>query len=140
MNEATNGLNEVMFTSASVLDLLLQIDELKDYTIGMSETFDGKLQLQVGNSIYLINNDDSKTICVEPEVVGEIEVTNDEAYEEISATIEEDTGVESYYPAEWEAVSYVDENEPVEGGIIKEIAKALTLGGMIRFATKHLLK
>lgn len=121
MNEA-NGLNEVMFTSAAVLDLLLQIDELKDYTIGMTETLDGDLQLQIGSSVYVIDNQDTKIIEVEDEVVGEIEVTTEDAYTEIIEDIGE------------------PESKPVEAGIIKDIAKSLALGGLIRFASKHLLK
>lgn len=126
MNEA-NGLNEVMFTSASVLDLLLQIDELRDYTISLTETLDGNIQLQVGDSTYLIENQDAKTIEVDDEVVGEIEVTNEDAYQDIlndsSGDIEQEFN-----------------EEPIEGSIIKEFAKSLALGGMIRFAQKHLLK
>lgn len=123
MNEA-NGLNEVMFTSAAVLDLLLQIDELKNYTVGMTETLDGELQLQIGDSIYLLTNDDTKTIEVEDEVVGEIELTTEDAYKEIADDVSEDG----------------ESAEPVEAGIIKEIAKSLALGGLIRFASKHLMK
>lgn len=131
MNEA-NGLNEVMFTSAAVLDLLLQIEELKDYSIGISETPNGDIQLQVGDSIYLINSDHSKTIQVEDTVVGEIEVTAEDAYNDLlenSIEIEPDSEMGQYY-----------DSDVVEGSFLKEIAKSLTLGGMIRFASKHLLK
>ena len=34
----------------------------------------------------------------------------------------------------------LEDVEPIEGGILKDAAKALLLGGMIRFAGKHLLK
>lgn len=131
MNEA-NGLNEVMFTSAAVLDLLLQIEELQDYTLGISETPDGNLQLVVGNSVYLINGNESKTIQVEDEVVGEIEVTAEDAYNDLlNNSIEIDPNSE---------MDQFDDNDIIQGGIIKEIAKSLTLGGLIRFASKHLLR
>lgn len=126
MNEA-NGLNEVMFTSAAVLDLLLQLDELKNYPIGLTETLDGNIQLQIGDSIYLIENDHAKIINVDDEVVGEIELTTEDAYVELDSYT--DTSNDS-----------IDEFEPVNAGIIKEVAKSLLLGGMIRFAGKHLLK
>lgn len=141
MNEA-NGLNEVVFTSAAVLDLLLQIDELKEYTIGMSETPDSQIQIQIGNSIYLINSEDCKTIRVEDEIVGEIEVTTEEAYGQIETDIQSDADELPMY-FEDEIVEYYDPDEPqdaIEGSFIKDIAKSLALGGMIRFATKHLLK
>lgn len=124
MNEA-NGLNEVMFTSAAVLDLLLQIDELKDYTVGLTETLNGDIQLQIGDSTYMIDNQDTKIIEVDDQVVGEIEVTAEDAYTDIA----EDVGYGS-----------VETADPVKAGLIKEIAKSLTLGGLIRFASKHLLK
>lgn len=130
MNEA-NGLNEVVFTSAAMLDLLLQIDELAGYTIGLTETLDGQLQLQIGDSIYLVQTSDCQTIRVEDEVVGEIEEVTEDAYTEILDCIES----ECDYPTYDETTDTI-----VEGSIIKEIAKSLTLGGMIRFATKHLLK
>lgn len=131
MNEA-NGLNEVMFTSAAVLDLLLQIEELQDYTIGISETADGNLQLVVGQSVYLINGNESKTIQVEDEVVGEIEVTAEDAYNELlNNSIEIDPNSE---------MDQFNDTDYIQSGIIKEIAKSLTLGGLIRFASKHLLR
>lgn len=133
MNEA-NGLNEVVFTSASILDLLLKIDELQDYTIGITETLDGNLQLQVGNSIYMINAEDCTTIRVDDEIVGEIENQTEEAYAELVESVSENFDESAFYESE------ILDDEVVEGSIIKDIAKSLTLGGMIRFATKHLLK
>lgn len=133
MNEA-NGLNEIVFTSAAVLDLLLKIDELKDYTVGLTETLNGELQLQIGDSIYLIDPNNSTTIRVEDEIVGEIEIQTEEAYNEIS----EDIACEFDEPQFLD--SEISNDDIIEGGIIKEIAKSLTLGGLIRFTAKHLLK
>lgn len=129
MDEITK-VNEVMFTSASVLDLLLQIDELKEYTISLTETLDDNIQLQIGDSVYLIENDNAKIINVDEEVVEEIELTTEDAYTEI----------EDYTDVIDETYRDIDEFEPVNAGIIKEVAKSLLLGGMIRFAGKHLLK
>lgn len=129
MDEITK-VNEVMFTSASVLDLLLQIDELKEYTISLTETLDKNIQLQIGDSVYLIENDNAKTVNVDGEVVEEIESTTEDAYTEI----------EDYIDVIDETFRDIDEFEPVNAGIIKEVAKSLLLGGMIRFAGKHLLK
>lgn len=121
---------ELMFTSAAVLGLLLQIDELKDYTIGVSESLDGGLQIQIGDSVYLIKDNNSTEISVDDSVIDEIESTTEDAYNEIS----EEIGEESDMPF------YTDADEVVEGGILKEIAKSLALGGLIRFATKRLMK
>lgn len=111
---------QLMFTPASVVDLLLQIDELKDKTIIIAETPDGQLQLTVGDSIYLIDDDSSEPVEVEDEVVDIIEETNSNAFEELEDGLE------------------VTE-APIKGGIIKDAVKSLLLGGMIKFAKKHLL-
>lgn len=128
--EPRNGMDEVMFTSASVLDLLLQIEELQDYSIGMNETLDGQLQLQVGDSVYTINNSNCTTVEVDDWVVGQIDKTTDEAYQDI---VDQTMDIS-------DLPQYEEEIDTIEGSFIKEIAKSLTLGGLIRFAGKHLLK
>ena len=122
---ATNESDEqIVFTPAAVLDLLSQIDELSDVLVGLSETIDGKIQIAIGDSTYLLENDATSSIDVEPEVVDTIDEVNLETYQDLMDS---------------DAVEYVDDEEPIEGGIIKEGIKSLLLGGMIRFAGKHLL-
>lgn len=116
----TESNSQLMFTPASVVDLLLQIDELKDKTIIIAETPDGQLQLTIGDSIYMIDDNSSESVEVEDEIVDIIEETNSDAFEEIEGELE------------------INE-EPIEGGIIKDAVKSLLLGGMIKFAKKHLL-
>ena len=120
MEIKNNSDGQLMFTPASVVDLLLQIDELKNKTIIIAETPDGQIQLTIGDSIYLIDDDSSESVEVEEEVVDIIEETNSTAFEELEDGLD------------------VSE-EPIEGGIIKEAVKSLLLGGMIKFAKKHLL-
>jgi hypothetical protein len=120
MGNRNNTEGQLMFTSAAVVDLLLQIDELKDKTIIIAETPDGQLQLTIGDSIYMIDDDSSETVEVEDEVVDVIEETNSDAFVEIEEELE------------------ISE-EPIEGGMIKDAVKSLLLGGMIKFAKKHLL-
>ena len=36
---------EILFTPSSLLDLLSKVDELKEYPVGLTETFDGGLEL-----------------------------------------------------------------------------------------------
>ena len=43
-------MGELLLTPATLLDLLSNIDEFKNFTISITETFDGKLQLQVNDS------------------------------------------------------------------------------------------
>ena len=117
-------MSELLFTSASILDLLSKIEELKDLDIGVSETVDGKVQLQVGSSVYEIEPQNVADIEVDESIVSEVEDTNLEAYENI--TSDENSEVVNF--------------EPVEAGIIKEIAKTLLVGGMVRLTGKLLKK
>lgn len=115
---------QLMFTPAAILDLLSQIDELSDAPVGLSETIDNKIQITVGDSTYILECPSDVSIDVEPEVIDTIDEVNLETYQDL---IDSDT------------VEYIDDEEPVTGGIIKEGIKSLLLGGMIRFANKHLL-
>ena len=45
-------MGNLLFTPSAVLDLLVQIDELKDKEVGIVETLDGNLQLSIGDSDY----------------------------------------------------------------------------------------
>lgn len=115
MNES---MNTILFTPAAVLDLLSQIDELSDLDIGMTETIDGKIQCQIGSSIYEIDNSNATTISVDTSTADTIEDVNEQAYDDI--------------------VDEFDDSETIESGIIKEIAKTLLLGGMLRVGSKIL--
>ena len=120
----TESDEQIVFTPAAVLDLLSQIDELSDVQVGLSETIDGKIQIVVGDSTYMLEDESISSIDVEPEVVDAIDEANLDAYQDLMDS---------------DSVEFVDDTEPIEGGIIKEGIKALLLGGMIRFAGKHLL-
>lgn len=121
----TEADEQIMFTPAAVLDLLSQIEELSDVPVGLAETVDGKIQIAVGDSTYIIENSNIDSVDVEPDVIDVIDEANLEAYQDL---------VDS------DAVEYVDDEEPINGGIIKEGIKSLLLGGLIRFAGKHLLQ
>lgn len=110
-----------MFTPASLLDLLSKIDELKDYEIGVAETIDGKLQITIGDSAYLIDSDQATEVSVDESTVSAVEDANIEAYEDLSDEVD---------------VKVYDEGQPVESGILKELAKSLLLGGLVRLSGK----
>ena len=120
---ATNESDQqIVFTPAAVLDLLSQIEELSDVPVGIAETLDDKIQITVGDSVYVLDCSSETSIDVEPDVIDTLGEANFEAYQDLLDS---------------NAVEYV-EDEPVTGGIIKEGIKSLLLGGMIRFASKHL--
>lgn len=115
--------DSILFTPASLIDLLSQIDELSDTDIGIAETIDGDLQLTVGQSTYLIESDEAKDISVDESVVDSVEDANLEAYENLDDSVD---------------VNMYDEDEPIESGIIKEVAKTLLIGGLVRLGAKAL--
>ena len=109
---------ETIFTASAVLDLLMQIDELKDYDIDLRESDSGDISLTIGDSVYDLNTDAAE-VEVEPEVVDEVSDINEENLSEL----ENSANVELY---------------PVESGVLKELAKTLMIGGIVRL-TKKLL-
>jgi hypothetical protein len=115
---------QLLFTPAALLDLLTSIDELKTFPIGISEDLDGSLQLTIGNSLYTIDDSDAKTIVVSQQVADTVVDTNQTAY----------TDLVEHNPEDLEDAS--NEPVPVKAGLIKELAKSLLLGGLIRLAGK----
>lgn len=109
-------MEELLITPAGLLDLLSQVDELSGYAIGVSETIDGQFQLQIGDSIYLIDTNNSPEVTVDESVVETVNEINEETYEQLD----------------------IDEEVPVESGIIKELAKTLLVGGLVRMGVKAL--
>lgn len=119
-----SNMSEIVFTPAALLDLLSQIEELDGAELGISETLDGKLQLIVGESFYIIDTDECATTVDAPEaVVYDVAEINEEAYSEISE--------------DFTSLNDLDA-EAIEGGIVKELAKTLLVGGVVRLG-KELL-
>ena len=114
--------NEILLTPAALLDFLRQVDELADKDISVDDT-GSALNITIGDSSYSINFSDAETVEVPDEVVEEVAEINENTYEEID-------------DVEYTEVS--DEEEVVEGGIIKEVLKTLAVGGMVRLAGKVL--
>ena len=112
--------NEILLTSAALLDFLRQVDELADKDISVDET-GSTLSVTIGDSTYGIDLNQAEEIEVPDEVVEEVADVADDAYAELS-----EAGVE---------VTESDE-EPVEGGLISEALKTLAVGGLVRLAGK----
>lgn len=111
-------MNETLvFTPSAVLGLLTQIEELKDMNVSMTE--DGSnITFSIGDSSYSISSSDAEEVEVNSEAIEQIEDVNDEGYSDL------DDVTQDY----------------VEGGILKEIAKTLLIGGMVRLTDKMLDK
>lgn len=114
-------MDQLLFTPASVLDLLSKIDELHDVNVGVVEGLDGMLQIQVGQSTYELDDSNAIDVPVDSSTFDLVDDANVDAYEDLGSSGE------------------IELSEPVESGIIKEIAKTLLIGGLVRL-TKKLLK
>lgn len=111
--------NEILFTPAALLDFLRQVDELADKDIAVRDTGDGVV-VTIGESTYSVDSADASDIEVPDEVVEEVGEINETAYEEL------------------DDVEYteIEDDEVVEGGIIKEALKTLAIGGLVRLTGK----
>lgn len=116
--------NEILFTTASLLDFLQQIDELSDKDISINET-GSTITVTIGDSAYGIDTNNAADIEVPDEIVDEVSDVADEAYAELG-----ESGVEIDNP----------EEEPVEAGLISEALKTLAVGGLVRLTGKLLGK
>lgn len=108
-------MDTILLTPAALVDLLSQVDELKDYDIGVTESPNGDLQLQIGETTYSLNTQSAVDVVVDEDVAEEVADINEEAYEELGDEVDMET---------------------VESGILKEIAKTLLVGGLVRLTGK----
>ena len=113
--------DEILFTSSSIIDLLSQIEEFKDLDISISHSGDN-IELKIGDSIYSVATDNATDIEVPSNIVSEVQDVNYDAYDSMS-----------------DDVSVTDDSEVVESGVLKEIVKTLLVGGMVRL-TSNILK
>lgn len=106
---------EVLYTSAAVVDLLSQINELQGKTIDINET-DSQAIITIDDTEYTIPYSNATDIEVDDSVVDEVADITDSAYEDM------------------------DESEPddITSGILKELAKTLFVGGLVRLTGKLL--
>ena len=111
--------NEILFTPAALLDFLRQVDELADKDIAVRDTGDGVV-VTIGESTYSVDSAVAADVEVPDEVVEEVGEINETAYEEL------------------DDVEYteIEDDEVVEGGIIKEALKTLAIGGLVRLTGK----
>lgn len=113
-------MDELLFTSASVLDLLSNIEELKDKNLDLQETESG-VTITIGDIAYEIKSSDATEVEVDESTIEEIDEITSDAYDELSTN-----GVD------------VDNVEEVQGGPIKTLLKNLLLGGMVKMTAKML--
>ena len=118
-------MDEVVFTPGAVLSLLTQIEELKDYDIGINDGVDGKLQVTIGESTYNIDTGNIVEVDVDDGAIADVEYANQDAYSSLYDSGEIDL-----------------ELEPINSGILSKVGKAakaiLVIGGLVRLTSKFL--
>lgn len=120
-SEETNSTGDVLFTPASILQLLSMVDEFKEFDLGLYTTPNNNLVIEVNDSSYELISEgslDEITLEVDEETVEDIEDLNESAYNNI--VVDDD---------------YL---EPIESGIIKEALKTLAIGGLVRLGKSYL--
>lgn len=112
---------QILLTPSALFDFLSQIEELKDKEISLDTS--AGIELNIGTSSYSIDTSKAEEFEVEEETIEDIQEVNDNALDEICEDDRADI-----------------EDEPVEGGIIKELAKTLLVGGLVRLSAKLIKK
>lgn len=110
-------MEEVLFTSGAVADLLSQLDEFKDKDIQVSENATG-VEIQIDDNAYTVPYQNAEDIEVDESVIEEVADVADDSFANF-----EDSDLED-----------------VSSGIVKEIAKTLLVGGLVRLSAKLLNK
>ena len=108
-------MGEVLYTSAAVVDLLSQISELQGKTIDINET-DNQAVITIDDTEYTIPYNNATEIEVDDSVIDEVADITDTAYDEMDESTSED----------------------ITSGILKELAKTLFVGGLVRLTGKLL--
>lgn len=116
-------MEELVFTPSAVLALLTEIEELKGKQISFKEE-DDQIVLTIDDSTYSIDSTLAEDLQVDDYTVETLSIANEEGYEELESN---------------EDVTF-NEDEPVEGGIIKELVKTLAIGGLVRMTNNALIK
>lgn len=120
---------ETLFTTASLLDFLRQIDELSDKDIDVFDNESFAL-ITIGDNQYRIDYNTAEEVEVPEEAVDEVTDIIEDTYDELGAS-----GVD--YEEVADIVEDQDGNlDVVEGGIIKEALKTLAIGGLVRLTGK----
>lgn len=117
-------MEELLFTPSAILNLLTEIDELKYLDIGLYEVNDGSIEIHIGESTYIVSDDNAVDVQVTQEAIDIIDDTNSDNYQSLA----DSEGLE------------LEDTISVEGGVIKEFAKTLLVGGLVRLTTKLLRK
>lgn len=108
-----------VLTISGLVSLLSEIEELKGLDISVTEEAN-TVCISIGDSTYCIESPESSSVDVPNEVVDVVSDIDEEGWDEIADVIEQ-------------------EDETIEGGLIKEVLKTLAIGGLVRL-TKNAIQ
>lgn len=109
-----------VLTVSGLVSFLSQIEQLKDCNIEVSENEDS-ICISIDECTYCLEPSLDSIVEVDSEVVDTIDVIDEEGWEDLSDYIEEDEDI-------------------IEGGIIKELIKTLAIGGLVRLTKNAISK
>ena len=114
---------ELLFTSAAVLELLTQIDELQGYKIRLTDVPGQRIQLSIGDSTYSISSQQAFDVLTNESVVSDVSQITEQAYQQLESNSDLEL-----------------ELEPVTSGILKQVMKTLLIGGLVRLTSRIIHK
>lgn len=117
-------MNDIILTPSALLGFLSQIEELKDKDIDFSES-DTNLTVTIGENQYVLDASDAPEVEIDEESFEQVEDANEDGYDQLDEEIE---------------IIDIQGDEPVEGGIIKELIKTLAVGGLVRLTKNAIMK
>lgn len=120
----TNSDEMLVLTPSAILAFLSEIEELQAVDISLEEN-ENCLNIMIGDNVYKLESSDYIEVPVADEVVDTISELNEEGYQELMDGTE---------------VSTYQDEELIEGGIIKELIKTLAIGGLVRLTKDALTK
>ena len=109
-----------VLTVSGLVSFLSEIEELQGKDISVADE-DSTLTISIGDSTYRIESLESSEVEVDSAVVDTVDFIDEEGWDEIADVVEE-------------------AEEPVEGGIIKEVLKTLAIGGLVRLTKNAIMK
>lgn len=119
-----NEESKLVLTPAALLAFLTNIEELVGKDISISEGAED-ITVTIGEGTYVIESPKASEVAVDDEAIEEIDKIDDECYDEIDY-VEEDFD---------EVIGEEGDDLTIEGGVIKELAKTLLVGGLVRLTT-----
>lgn len=105
----------LVITPSALLGFLSELEELKGKDIDFVENPDS-VEITVGGTQYVLDASNAPEIEVDEESLEQVDEANEDGYDQLDDT---------------ETVD-IQGDEPVEGGIIKELIKTLAVGGLVR--------